>query len=204
MKIKSFYNLTFDEKETFWNFCKSAFLENSPASVNMWDNNWRDKANTLPYILEKTSRFKDNGIFYILFDNDKIIACSGIYKAEFSDKVALAGVRTWIDKSYRNNSINREYLLPYQKSWALENNFKIIALTFNEYNKNVIQIFKRNRLGEKNNRINFRNPKHLFYSGLHEVKFPVTIQYTKQWVIYEKLDLDYNFNWEFLKYQNDS
>jgi hypothetical protein len=81
----------------------------------------------------------------------------------------------------------------------MDKNMKIIALSFNDYNKNIIQIFKRGRLGEKPGRINSRESKNLFYNGLCEVKFPVTIQYTPQWVIYEQLDSSFKFDWNTLK-----
>jgi hypothetical protein len=80
----------------------------------------------------------------------------------------------------------------------MNKNIKMIALSFNEYNKNIIQIFKRVRLGEKPGRTNNREPKHLFYNGLQEVKFTVTIQYTQQWVIYEQLDNSFEFDWNTL------
>jgi hypothetical protein len=43
-----------------------------------------------------------------------------------------------------------------------------------------------------------RQPHHLFYNGAIEVKFPVTIQYTKQWVLYEKLDPRFEFDWQII------
>jgi hypothetical protein len=73
-------------------------------------------------------------------------------------------------------------------------------LTFNEYNKNLINVFKRRRLGEKNDRCNTREPKHLFYTGLNEVPFAVTIQYTKQYALYEKIDSSFDFDWETIKW----
>lgn len=76
---------------------------------------------------------------------------------------------------------------------------KLIALSFNEYNKNIINIFKRNRLGEKAGRINNREPKNIFYNGLNEVSFLVNIQYTPQWVVYEKIDDTFDFDWSTLK-----
>ena len=33
-------------------------------------------------------------------------------------------------------------MLPLHKRWAIENKCEIIALSFNEYNKNIIEIFK--------------------------------------------------------------
>jgi hypothetical protein len=37
---------------------------------------------------------------------------------------------------------------------------------------------------------------------MEEVNFPVTIQYTPQWVIYEKIDKDFEFDWGSIIYTN--
>jgi hypothetical protein len=187
----------------FFNFLKTESLEISqPASTNLWAEDPKSNCHTLLYILTNTTRFNGvNGDFHILYDNDKIVACSGVYISEFSKDVAIAGVRTWVNKEYRHLALNKEYLLAEQKKWAIAKNAKIIALSFNEYNKNIIQIFKRTRLGETSERIKNRKTKHMFYNGLQEVKFPVTIQYTKQWVIYEELDSEFAFDWNTIKWK---
>jgi hypothetical protein len=187
----------------FFNFLKTESLEISqPASTNLWAEDPKSNCHTLLYILTNTTRFNGvNGDFYILYDNDKIVACSGVYISEFSKDVAIAGVRTWVNKEYRHLALNKEYLLAEQKKWAIAKNAKIIALSFNEYNKNIIQIFKRTRLGETSERIKNRKTKHMFYNGLQEVKFPVTIQYTKQWVIYEELNSEFTFDWNTIKWK---
>lgn len=199
MKIARYSEL--NNNDEFFNFLKTESLEiDQPASVNLWLDDWNTKNHTLPYILTNTRRFDGiNGEFFILYDKDKIVACSGVYISDFNKDIAIAGVRTWINKDYRHLTLNKDYLLVEHKKWATNNNMKMIALSFNEYNKNIIQIFKRNRLGEKPGRINNREPHNMFYGGLHEVNFPVIIQYTPQWVIYEKLDDSFDFNWESLK-----
>jgi len=199
MKITRYSDL--NNNIEFFNFLKTQSKEiEQPASVNLWSEDWETNVHTLPYILTNTNRFDGtNGDFFILYDNDKIVACGGVYTSEFSKDIAIAGVRTWVAKEYRHLTLNKDYLLVEHKKWAIDRNMKMIALSFNEYNKNIIQIFKRGRLGEKPGRINSRKPIHLFYNGLHEVKFPVTIQYTPQWVIYEKLDENFDFDWSVLK-----
>lgn len=199
MKIVRYSELT--DNTEFFNFLKTESIEvDQPASVNLWSDDWETNVHTLTYILTNTKRFDGtNGEFYILYDGGKIIACGGIYISEFSKDIALAGVRTWVKGEYRHLSLNKDYLLVEHKKWAVSKNIKLIALSFNNYNKNIIQIFKRNRLGEKSGRVNSREPKNMFYNGLQEVSFPVTIQYTPQWVIYEKLDNSFEFDWELLK-----
>jgi hypothetical protein len=185
-------------RDTFFDFLKTTNTSD-PASNNMWDDDWENKNYTLPYILEKTDRFNgENGEFHIVFDDDKIIACGGVYISAFSQHISIAGTRTWVDKHYRNKLIMREVLLPRQKAWSIEQGSKLIAISVNEYNKNLLKPFKRIRLGEDKNRMTARQPHHLFYNGAIEVKFPVTIQYTKQWVLYEKLDPRFEFDWQII------
>lgn len=192
----SYQSLTESQKIIFFDFLKEASKEISqPAHYNMWDDDWGNKNNTLPYLLEKTDRFSTIGIYHILFDRDTVVGCSGVYTSAFCSDLAIAGTRTWINKDYRNMSIAREYLLPAEKAWAIDNKFKAIAICFNDYNKNITKIWKRIRLGESRTT---RQPHHMFYNGVNELEYPVTIQYTKQWIMYEKLDSSFHFDWSSL------
>ena len=182
-----------DVEDQFFKFCKEASLQDDPASVNMWSDDWQSRPHTLPYILTNSDRYsKPNGEFFILMHLSEIVGCGGIYFSEFNPTFALAGCRTWMHHDYRNKSLPRELLLPAQKQWAKDRNASAVGITFNEYNKNLINTWKRTRLGE--HRLP-RQPYHLFYDNFNEVEFPVTIQYTKQWVIYEQLDPNFDFNW---------
>jgi len=199
MKLLNYYNLTVKQHDLFLHFLKECHKEiDQPAHINMYDDDWESKKNTLLYILEKTDRFKNDGQYNVLFHNYEVIACSGIYKSSFCSDMALSGTRTWIKKKYRNQLISREILLPNEKKYALYKGFKAIALCFNEYNKNIIDIFYRKRLGENRTK---KLPHHLFYNNLNKVTFAVTIQSTKQYVLYEKLDDTFHFDWEIIKYQ---
>ena len=123
-------------------FCRQTENSTDIAAANMWNENWQFEKNTLPYIILKTDQFKDsNGRCYLLCKDGDIIGCSGIYRSSFSNDVAIAGVRLWINKKYRNLALAREYFLPRQKLWAIDQNFKIVALTFNDYNKNFLRMF---------------------------------------------------------------
>ncbi len=192
----TYYVSSFDysNPDSFFEFCKAASLEiDQPAAANMWHDNWIDENYTLPYILFKDNRFKNSkGKFFILKHNELIIGCSGVYISDFSPQIGILGCRTWISNKYRNQSLVRDYLLPAQRSWAIDRNASVVGLTFNDYNKNLINTWKRVRLGEKRTA---RQPYHLFYNNFNEVDFPVTIQYTKQWIIYEKLDPNFDFDW---------
>jgi hypothetical protein len=198
--IRSFHDLTALEKNIFFEFLKEESLEKNSVATNMWDDDWRNKPNTLPWMLENSQRFKgSHGLYNILIREDnQIAACSGVYISDFSQFVSIAGVRTWTVKNFRHLNLSRDYLLPYQKQWSINKRIKIIALTFNDYNKNIIKTFQRSRLGEK--RIE-RKEHHLFYNGITEVDFPIIIRNTKQWVIYEKLNSSYDFDWNKIKFE---
>lgn len=194
--VKTYKELSNFDKDAFFCFLKKTSEYKDNASINMFSN---DK-NGLIYILENENRFNDNqGEFHIVFSDDKIVGCGGIYKSAFSDQIAIGGVRTWVDPAFRNKGIIGSHLLPIHKEWAINNHCKIIALSFNDYNKNLISIFKRIRLGETKHRIKDRSPRNLFFDNFNELDFPVNIQYTPQWVIFEKLDQKFEFDWTSLK-----
>ena len=200
MYNKTYTSLSKKEKDHFFEYLQSIKATNIQAYSNMWDDNWMTNVNTLPYVLEQTDRFNGiNGKFHIIYNDSDIVACGGVYRSQFSNLIGIGGVRAWTNDKYRHQSLLREFLLPLHKTWCIEHNMKMIVLSFNEYNKNLIQVFKRKRLGEGKERINNRQPYHLFYNGLNELEFPVTIQYTKQWVMYEKLDPLFDFDWCSIK-----
>lgn len=197
------YNISDDqyhikEKDKILEYCKKSFLEKSqPSHINMWAKNWETQSNTLPYILYLSSRFAGNNgdMFFLVDDNENIIANSGINVSDFDKNVAIGGVRTWLDKSLRGKFVVGRHLLPYQLKWAKNKNLKTIALTFNDYNKKLIPYFKRSGFGIEKK----RNSDSLFYNGQYTVDFPVMINYTKQWVIYHKIDSSYEPLWEKIK-----
>jgi len=201
-RIESYQKLSNQEKIDFFKFCENESKETSqPSSINMWDEDWASKENTLLYLLEKTKKFHRNrGEMFILYYCDQVIACGGVCKSNVSDLIAIGGVRTWVTKEYRNNSILREYLLPVHKKWAIDRGYKQLALSFNKHNNNIIQIFKRNRLAEKAGRTNSREPHHLFYNGLKEIPYSINLYDTEQWVIYEELDPSWSFDWTAIAY----
>lgn len=199
MLSKPYYTLTDNERDSFVEFLKETSTETTqPAYVNMYDIDWHNKPNTLMYILEYTDRFKTNGFYQVVFDGDKVIASGGAYGSDFSSDIAILGTRTWIHKDYRHKLISREQLLPNEKQWAIDNGFKAIVLTFNDYNKNLMKLWNRTRLGESRSP---RESHHFGFNGVTEIEFPVLIQYTKQYVLYETLDPSFNYDWSLIQWK---
>jgi hypothetical protein len=185
-------------KESFFTFCKAAFEEkDQPAHSNMWDDDWQTNDNTILYHLFVSKRLCcDTGETFVLMEGKKILAVSSIYISPFDKHVAIGGVRSWVVNDFRGKFMIGRYLLPLQLTWAKNKKLKTIALTFNEYNRDLINYFKRSGFGIKKN----RNPSSLFYNGLYEVKFPINLQYTKQWAIYHKIDEEYEPDWGKIKW----
>lgn len=179
--------------EKLLSFCKEESKEDHPAATNMWSEDWELRSETLPNILLNNYRFFDNnGVFFLLQDDDTIIGCSGIYVSDFSKKVSLAGTRTWVNRKYRTLQYVKNYLLPEQKKWAIKNNIDIVALTFNSYNSGVRRLFT---IGQATGT---RSTMHLFSNNFNILDFMVTIQYVPQWVIYENLS-EFRFDWDTIR-----
>lgn len=204
-KVKEYSKLTKLEKENFFDTLKSQVEldSKSPAMENMYSNRWSDEKNTLHYLLEIENRFaKENGAYYVLLDDDKVVASGGIYYSEWTNDIAMGGIRTWVHTDYRNKFLAADYILPACKKWANKNNCKIVTLTFNDYNKNLIKTWTRIRAGESKNRIRKRKPKHIFYNNIVVLDYPLEINYTKQWLIYENLSGIFDFNWQEIKWKD--
>jgi hypothetical protein len=195
-------NYNESNKKLLFNFLKLEFEKSKDRAIeNMWHNEWTNKFNTLPYLLENTNRFVEpKGNFYILKNFDEIIGCSGVYISDFSDMVSICGVRLYIQKQFRNKLLPREFLFPAQKKWSIDKGCKIFALSFNQYNKILINSFTRFRLSETRGKISKQTPEKLFFNGVNVLEFPVKIQNTKQYIIYEKLDENFDFDWNIIKY----
>lgn len=196
LEVKSFCDLNKKDIELFYLYLSNIVPDKRrPAHSNMWSDNWENNPETLPYILNKTSRFKHpNGTFQVVFDNNQIVACSGVYISDFSPKVAIGGVRSWVEQSYRNQSLIGNIVLPIHRKWAKENGMNILALTFNQYNRNLKRVWTRARLGENLTSRVSGNLPYIFSDNFNELNFMVTIQYVKQWVIYEKFT-EWDYEW---------
>ncbi len=194
------YHLT--HKEIILDYCKQAFAEKEqPGHANMWHDDWENQPATFPYLVYSSDRFKNgNGMMLLLLDNeDNILGTSGANVSEFDNNVVLGGVRTWLNKELRGQFIMGRYVLPHQLSWATTAGHKTLALTFNDYNKRLIPYFARSGLGIQKK----RKPGSLFYNGQYILDFPVTINYTKQWVIYHNIDDLYQPDWESIRFIED-
>lgn len=182
----------------FFEFCKSAYkFKDDPAHVNMWKDDWITRPETLPYVLLKSNKFSNGkGEFFVLEINGNIEAVAGIYRSEFDKFLSIGGIRSWVNEQFRGKFLIGRHIMPHQVSWAKSNGYKTIALTFNNYNKKLINYFVRSGLGIEKK----RNEHSLFYKGVNVLPYSLNIQNTEQWIIYDKLDPAYEPNWEKVRY----
>lgn len=178
-------------------WCESAAREQTPAAVNHNVEDWHEDEKSLPYILYHKNRYDRRGEYFFLLDDNEIIAGSGIYRSDFCHDLAIGGSRTYVNPDYRAKWLVAKYLLPAQLRWAERRYYRAVALTFNEYNKKVINAITRTGLGIKKN----RTPDMMFYEAVYTVDYPVLIKNTPQWVIYHKIDRDFDFDWSTIQSQ---
>jgi N-acetylglutamate synthase-like GNAT family acetyltransferase len=181
-------------------FCKQLSNEKThPAYKNMWVDDWENDKSNLLYLIYIKKRLKEpKGQFYVLKIENKIVAVAGVYISDFDSRVAIGGVRSWVVEEYRSKFLIGKHILPCQLQWAKEKNCALFFLTFNNYNKNLINIVKRTGFGRKKQ----RTPDMLFYNGVHIAPFSCKIQSPEQWVVYDIIDDTYEFDWNKIKYRN--
>jgi len=204
-KVKEYAKLSSLEKDRFHDTLRDqvALDAKSPAMENMYSPVWRTESHTLRYLLEVDNLFaKEHGAYYVLLDGDNFVASGGVHFSEWTDNIAMGGIRTWVHTDYRNKFLAADYILPACKKWAVKNGCNIITLTFNDYNKNLIKTWTRIRVGENKSRIRQRKSKHIFYNNLVVIDYPLEINYTKQWLIYENLSGIFDFNWQEIKWKD--
>ena len=186
-------------------FCQKAQIDtNKQAAINMAYDNWENKPNTLLYLLKFDERFKkNNGFLSLLYDNNQIIACSGISLANFDRNIAIGGMRTWIHKEYRAQNLIVKHIRPIHLAWCVARLLKVYALTFNEYNLNLMQILNRaGKYSKYKNRQIFGSHNDEFYQNMTILDNTINLNNTKQYVMYHKFDKDYQIIWPLYETSN--
>lgn len=180
-------------------FCETVEQEKSkPAWENMAFTDWQNKPQTLLYVLLKTNRFTENkGVFSFLYDNNIIVASSGAYISDFDPQVVIGGVRAWKLNTLRGGYYISKNIMPIHEDWAVKNNAKVFALTFNEYNFELMQ--KMNRSGQweraRKSRFLFGSLRDTYYQDMNVLPYKVLIQQTVQHVLYKNLIDGYSPSW---------
>ena len=78
------------------------------------------------------------------------------------------------------NNFFQEFMYEPQLTWAVNYNFKIALITFNEHNKRLIPVLEREQ------------KKGRSFKGFKKLSKTLNINKTEQYVFYKKLDENYD------------
>lgn len=130
-------------------FCKRAELDSSPTSENMAFTNWQINNASLLYLLKIEQRLTwPKGCFYIVYEKNDIVACSGLYISEFSPDIIIGGVRAYTLSEFRTKYIHGNIIFPKQIQTAKEKGAKLFLLSFNSYNDKLYKFIVRGSQGK--------------------------------------------------------
>ena len=185
MRLETFNPKTINEKQhdALVSLCDYASKLDDPAAKNYAVDDWQDRHDTLLYAFYARKRFD---IFNMLYHKDTPIAMSGAYVFNHQP---IIGVRTFTHPDFRGGGYwcQARYILPAQIDYYDEKGYKKVWLTFNDYNKRLVNFIKRISEGKSSHLGG--GPKKI-YQNLTWHDKPRTVQYTKQ-IIAELLIADY-------------
>jgi hypothetical protein len=185
-----------EHHDSLVDFCKRAEAEANPASKNMSIDDWENRPETLMYLLYKEGRFwNGKGVCNFLYYNSDCIGFSGAYISDFSKSVVIGGVRSYLLDGHKNKYLWAEYCLPSQMRFAYRACAGYFLLTFNEYNKNIANIFLRAGKG-KGSGLGTKRHVHpgQFSSDIKLWPKRLIIKNTPQWALVKQIDFMHNYD----------
>jgi len=175
-----------DYHDDIYKFCLLAEYEttNKELKKNMSVMYWKNRPESLLYQLYKARSFE---LLSLRYDGDKIISFSGCGKLDFDNNTLLICRRLYCLKEYRKQWKNSDGFVE-QYNWAVDNNYKVVLATFNDYNVNIFEKFRARKT--KNETI-FRALFHVKSDNIYFYPKQVKICETMQWVIIIYIDDTY-------------
>ena len=167
----------YDYIQEIKDFCKIAYEESNDENMSL------DDGNNTPSLL-KHLRLKTIPMLTMVLYDKNIISLSGVQK--YNEDVCILGKRFYTLKEYRKspmgkpNNFFQDYMYKPQLSWAVDNNFKVALITFNEHNKKLIPVLEREQ------------KKGRSFQSFKKLDKKLIINKTEQYVFYNKLDINYD------------
>tara|TARA_Y100001972_G_scaffold5521_1_gene5925 strand:+ start:507 stop:1061 length:555 start_codon:yes stop_codon:yes gene_type:complete len=167
----------YDYIQEIKDFCKIAYEESNDENMSL------DDGNNTPSLL-KHLRLKTIPMITMVLYDKNIISLSGVQK--YNEDVCILGKRFYTLKEYRKspmgkpNNFFQDYMYKPQLSWAVDNNFKVALITFNEHNKKLIPVLEREQ------------KKGRSFQSFKKLDKKLIINKTEQYVFYNKLDINYD------------
>jgi len=177
---------------------KELFKNNITNLTNYEVDNWENFSNSFFYVFLTEQRFsKDNGGVVLITDGDKLCGISGFNVSSLDPNVYILGVRTIVDRAYRNKLLMSTYFIPEQLK-QVSGKAKLVIFLFDTDNKfslytvfvtGKLNALLQNRLGDFSD----------LWGNLQSVPFPIKINHVFQNALYIKIDTAFVFDWELLK-----
>lgn len=180
------------------NFCESAVADNRDAAVNMDPVDYENKPHTLLYKLYVEKVF-DSGGYGLYIENEQVLGGSGYYASSWHPDLYVYAVR-----SYTPPNMFKKYSMSdmmYEQMELIKNRGgNCCMITWNEYNIPLMNRFLYVNQPENHKYSFCENGLWYRKTGVriqpHQLlEFPVTYNYTKQWVTY--IMFDQKFESEF-------
>ena len=182
------------------NLCKIAENDNLPACENMKLANWEINSSSLLYLLVHEKRFmRPGGCFDVVYNNNKIVACSGTYVSDFSKDIIIGGTRAYTVPEFRTKYLHGNLIFPKQIQWAKDIGAKMFLLTFNSYNDWLYKFIVRGISG-KGTAFGLKFSDTYKHFKLHNKE--VLIKNTPQIILKLYLDEEYEYDFQNIEYTN--
>ncbi len=188
--------------EDLFKFCEATNFDKKLNAENWSTKDWENSKPSLLYCLLKENRFrKGQGLFHMLYSQNKLVAVSGVYRCKFAfEDVAIGGVRAYTLPFERTTGVLEEgkffhgdYIFPAQIRWAREQGFKKFMLTFNESNLWLAKFILR--IGQKRSvLLGYRLSEEAreVYKDFYMFPDKVMIKNVPQYVLIKNLENDYD------------
>lgn len=192
-KSKDFLNVT--------RLCESAESDDRTAAINMSLCDWKNQSHTLMYKL-RVEKIYDTGGYGLYMKDGVPVAGSGYYVSDLNEHVFSTATRAYTVEGVKDNfNYIQGKIWHDQLDILRKTNCKIALMSFNEYNKGLVE--KSIKINDPanwstsfcENGIWYRKPGKRI-QPLKAVPFPVYFNYVKQYIIYTVFDKD--FEKEFL------
>lgn len=157
-------------------FCKTSELDlESPAAINYHWQGWQDNPASLMYVLTQEKRY-DAGFLDLLYKQDRLVAVSGCYTADWNSQVLIIGSRAYTLTEHRGTDWHHgEYLFPRQWEYATQQGYRAAIISFNEYNLRLLRFIEVASRGRFSNK---QIPD--FYRHFHVMPSYHTVKFTPQ------------------------
>ena len=105
----------------------------NPSSIANYHPDYINDSGNLFYILNQPNNRYTNGNYYVLEEDDKLIACAGWNEYELDNTIALVMTRFFVCKEYRTTYIGGHKILPIMLSEVEK--YNRVLITVNKHNK---------------------------------------------------------------------